>query len=80
MTGIDKAIAAACPHETRDSIGRASRPSGRVVLAERMGVSVQAVDKFVRQGYLPLERAKQVAGWYDVPLRELVKPDIAAIL
>ena len=80
MTGILKAVDAATPSVATDSLGRAARPSGRVVLAERMGVSVQAVDKFVRQGYLPLGRAKQVADWYDIPLRELVKPDIAAIL
>lgn len=44
--------------------------------SERRGVSMQALYAWQRQGYFPLERAKEVAERYGLPLRELVPPDV----
>lgn len=46
-------------------------------LAERLKVSAPAVHKFRRQGWLPLERARQVNEWFNIPVVDLVKPAIA---
>lgn len=45
-------------------------------LADRLGITYQAVAKFERQGWLPLTRARVVADLYSIPLAELVRPDI----
>lgn len=45
-------------------------------LAELWGVSPMAVSKFKQQGYLPLDRAKDAAERFDIPLRDLVAPNI----
>lgn len=49
---------------------------GKQQLADAWQVSYQAIDKFDRQGFFPLDRAKLAAARYDVPLRELVRADI----
>ena len=60
-TGVKRAIDAA---------------GGKQQLADSWGITYQAVDKFDRQGYFPLERAKRAAEQFSIPLRELVRPDI----
>jgi hypothetical protein len=49
-------------------------------LADAMNISYQAVRKFKRQGWLPLERARKASDDYGVALRDLVRPDIADAL
>lgn len=51
---------------------------GPIKLAREWGVTYTAINTFERQGYLPLERAKQaVLKWPEAAaLRDLVRPDI----
>jgi hypothetical protein len=53
---------------------------GRKLLSERWRVSPQAIHDFIHKGYLPLDRAKDAVTFSDVPLRELVRPDIRAAM
>ena len=73
MNGVKKAIEAA-----RLAAGGDENPliSGKQALANAWGVTYQAVDKFDRQGWFPLDRAKRAEADYGIPLRELVRPDI----
>lgn len=43
-------------------------------------ISAEAIYKFRRQGWFPLERAKIVSERYDIPLADLVRGDIAEAL
>ena len=70
MTGIDKALWFA----GRDAAARVPVVSDRVELANRLGVTTQAIHNFVKQGFLPRDRAATVNAMYGVPLTELVKP------
>lgn len=70
MTGVDKALWFA----KRDGEKREPAISDRVELANRLGITHQAIHLFVKQGYLPRGRAQQVHELYGVPLAELVKP------
>lgn len=54
--------------------------AGLTVLAELFDVSRQAVDKFGRQGWMPVDRARVASQKYDIPIRDLVRPDIAAAM
>lgn len=51
---------------------------GPMALARLWNVTYTAINTFERQGYLPLERAKDaIARWPGVAeLRDLVRPDI----
>lgn len=49
-------------------------------LAKLFEVSAPAVHKFRRQGWLPLDRAKQVNDWFGIPIADLVKPAIADVM
>lgn len=51
--------------------------SGRVKLANFFGVRPQAIHEFRKKKYLPLDRAKTAAERFGLPLRTLVRPDIA---
>ena len=53
---------------------------GKQQLADRWGVTYQAIDKFDRQGWFPLERARQAADQFAIPLRDLVRSDIREAL
>lgn len=57
--GIEKAVEAA---------------GGVLPLATALGVSHQAVYKFLRQGWVPPIRAVEIELLYGVPRRELVSP------
>jgi hypothetical protein len=62
-------------------VKRAIREAGgKQQLADGLGITYQAVAKFERQGWLPLERAKATEGMYGIPLKDLVRPDIAAVM
>lgn len=45
-------------------------------LAELWNIEPMAVSKFRRQGYFPLPRAKDASERFDIPLIDLVAPDI----
>lgn len=50
-------------------------------LARAVGVRPQVANRWVKLGYVPpLERARQIAALYNLPLRELVRPDLLALI
>lgn len=53
---------------------------GKQAIAELLGVTEQAINNFSRKGWFPLERARQVADVYGLPLADLVRPDIRQAL
>lgn len=61
QTGIDKAVAQA---------------GGQTQLAEMLGVTQQAVQKWQARGWLPVKRAKQIANAFAIPLAELCDPEL----
>lgn len=65
MTGISKAVEAA---------------GGVRLLAEKLGVTRQAVFKWHQRGWVPLARALEIERVYGVPRQQLVKPDIAILM
>lgn len=64
-TGVQRAIDAA---------------GGKSELASRWNVTYQAIDKFDRQGFFPLDRAQRAAADFDIPLRDLVRADLRAAM
>lgn len=50
--------------------------NGQRRLALQLGVSQQAVNQWVLQGWAPLGRARQIERLTGVPARELVDPSI----
>lgn len=63
--GVDKAIDAA-----------GGGPEGIKELADLLGITVQAIYRFKRKGWFPVDRARAIADRYDLPFRELVRQDI----
>lgn len=49
-------------------------------LARELDVKPQVMNRWVKQGYVPLKRARQLAATYQVPMRELVKPAIRDLI
>ena len=66
MNSVDRAVLAA-----------GGGPTGYKVLAELLGVSVQAIYGFRRRGYFPVKRAHVVARQYSIPLVYLVEAPTA---
>lgn len=46
-------------------------------LALRLGVSQQAIQKWVRNGYAPVGRVVEIECEYGIPRRELLQPRLA---
>lgn len=69
MTGVETAIEKA-----------GGGPAGKKQLASLFGTTVQFVDNCKRKGWFPLERARQVADVYGMPLADLVKSDLRDVL
>ena len=65
MSGIEEAIVAA---------------GGRSLLAQRLGVTVQALCQWVQRGWVPAQRAIEIEQLYGVPRSRLLKPALAALL
>lgn len=78
-SGVKRAIEAAAQEAILEDPGSAGK-SAKQVLADRWGISYQAVDKFDRQGYFPVERAKAASREFGIPLRDLVRSDIRGAL
>lgn len=64
MTGIDKAIEAS---------------GSETALAEMLGVSQQAVNKWKQRGYVPQGRVDQIAGHFGIEKDELLDPMIVQL-
>jgi DNA-binding transcriptional regulator YdaS (Cro superfamily) len=64
MTGIQRAIGIA---------------GGANQLAEKLGVSHQAVYVWLRKGWVPAQRALEIEKLFDIPRVELFKPALAAL-
>lgn len=45
-------------------------------LADRLGVTQQAVSAWLRRGWVPLRRAQEIEAIYGVPRARLIKPQI----
>lgn len=43
-------------------------------------ITIEAIYKFRRKGWFPLERARRIAEQYDIPLSDLVRGDIREAL
>ena len=65
MTGIDKIIELA---------------GGPLALAEKLGVTHQAVYNWRKRGHVPASRAIQLEAMYSVQREELVSPALLALL
>jgi hypothetical protein len=53
---------------------------GRQALVALWGIKNQALDGFRRKRYLPLDRAKDAASRFGIPVKDLVRPDIRAAM
>jgi DNA-binding transcriptional regulator YdaS (Cro superfamily) len=49
-------------------------------LAQCLGVTQQSVAKWVKRGYVPLDRAREVEGVLGVPRKTLVNPRVVELL
>jgi len=63
--GIDDAVEAAGSQEK---------------LAQTLGVTQQSVAKWVKRGYVPLDRAREIEGMFGVPRKALVDPKLVELL
>jgi DNA-binding transcriptional regulator YdaS (Cro superfamily) len=64
MTGIKKAIEMA---------------GGANPLAAKLGVSHQAVYVWLRNGWVPAQRALEIEKLFDIPRADLFKPELVAL-
>jgi DNA-binding transcriptional regulator YdaS (Cro superfamily) len=65
MCGVARAIAMAGSQEA---------------LAERLGVSKQAVQKWAARGYVPPGRVVEIEAQYGIPRRDLLDPRLADLV
>lgn len=64
--------------EIRTGVQHAIRVAGgQVALAKRLGVSQQAVSEWLRRGWVPLLRAREIEIIYGIPREKLVDPRFA---
>ncbi|USX25804.1 helix-turn-helix domain-containing protein [Oxalobacteraceae bacterium OTU3CINTB1] len=64
-TGIAAAVAAA---------------GSQIILGQQLGVSQQAINKWCKQGWVPLMRAGQIEALYNISRTRLANPKIVALL
>jgi DNA-binding transcriptional regulator YdaS (Cro superfamily) len=65
QTGINRAVALA---------------GGAASLAQKLGVSHQAVYQWIQNGWVPLERALELEKLYDIQRKDLLNPRLAALV
>ena len=64
-----------------EAINEAIRRAGsQGKLAKRVGVSQQAVNVWVKNGFMPPERASQVESQFGIPAVSLIDPQLANII
>lgn len=49
-------------------------------LADALGVSQQAISKWTRLGWVPVDRAIEIEAQYGIPRRDLVNPKLRDLL
>lgn len=57
-----------------------TRAGGRGALAQRIGVTNQALGQWLQRGWVPAARALELEAIYGVPRVRLLKPTLAALL
>jgi DNA-binding transcriptional regulator YdaS (Cro superfamily) len=67
-TGITDAVIKA------SSLAPAGHTSGTKQIARDLGVTFQAVQQWVKQGYVPLTRVTEIESLYGIPRHRLVNP------
>lgn len=50
------------------------RAGSQVALAEQLGVTQQAISKWIRRGYVPVRRVLECEAQYGVPRAKLLDP------
>lgn len=66
---------------TSIGIYAAVRAAGsQTALADRIGVTQQAINKWVRLGWVPMSRAVEIEKTFGVPCRDLVSPKLKALI
>lgn len=67
--------------QDKTGIARAVEVAGsQGLLAAVLGVTQQMVSTWVRQGWVPKDRALEIEGLYGIPRRELVSPSLRDLL
>lgn len=65
----------------KTGIQRAVEAAGGVTkLAAQLGVSHQAIYKFIRQGWVPPDRAVEIELNYEIPRQDLVSPRLLGLV
>lgn len=49
---------------------------GQAALARQLGVSQQAVSKWVRRGFVPVDRVVEIEAQFGVPRHRLIEPKL----
>ena len=74
----------AAPRRSRKTtcgVARAIDMAGsQEALAERLGVSKQAVQKWATRGYVPPGRVVEIEAQYGIPRRDLLDPRLADLV
>lgn len=66
MTGIEKAVEKA--------------GGTHAALADQLGVTRQAVQLWVKQGYAPIDRIVEIEAQFGIDRKELIDPKLAELL
>lgn len=57
-----------------------SAAGNQITLGQQLGVSQQAINKWCKQGWVPLKRAGQIEALYNIARARLANPKIVALL
>lgn len=49
-------------------------------LSRKLNVSHQVANRWIKRGYVPLQRARQISTIYGLPMRELVAPALRELI
>jgi transcriptional regulator with XRE-family HTH domain len=52
----------------------------QAILAERMGVSQQAISIWLRRGWVPVRRALEIEAQFGIPRARLISPRLADLV
>ncbi|NYT44587.1 helix-turn-helix domain-containing protein [Alcaligenaceae bacterium] len=53
---------------------------GQTLLAAHLGVSQQAISKWLRRGWVSPTRAQEIEALYGIPRKKLMNPKLVALL
>ena len=65
------------PSGIADALAQAGN---QVALAERLGVSQQAVSIWLRRGWVPVRRALEIEAQFGIPRARLISPRLADLV